>query len=405
MKYIELKDINEYKSESINPAKMQETIFELYSVPVYETGHPEYLTGKEIASSKIVVRKNDILLCKINPRINRVWIVRKESENINIASSEWIVVRNNKYNPEFLAWYFRSPKFRQLMVSEVTGIGGSLTRAQPKRVAKYPVPIMDRIIQDKIVYRLNRIQKIIDMKKKELIKLDLLIQSRFVEMFGDLADPKCVWNQVKLINVCKTPNDVKCGPFGTQLNKNEYQKKGVAVWEIPQINDEFASEPIHFLTEKKAKILESYSVIAGDIVMSRKGNIGKCAVFPEKYEKGIIHSDVLRIRVDAEQVNSQFMMRQLHYSRAIKHQIGTVSSGAIMAGINVTKLKQIYVHIPPIDLQNQFATFVHQVNKSKFVIHKFLYCTTHNTKSIIKPRLNTKESGKIRGGKPHADEF
>lgn len=405
MKYIELKDINEYKSESINPAKMQETIFELYSVPVYETGHPEYLTGKEIASSKIVVRKNDILLCKINPRINRMWIVRKESENINIASSEWIVVRNNKYNPEFLAWYFRSPKFRQLMVSEVTGIGGSLTRAQPKRVAKYPVPIMDRIIQDKIVYRLNRIQKIIDMKKKELIKLDLLIQSRFVEMFGDLADPKCVWNQVKLINVCKTPNDVKCGPFGTQLNKNEYQKKGVAVWEIPQINDEFASEPIHFLTEKKAKILESYSVIAGDIVMSRKGNIGKCAVFPEKYEKGIIHSDVLRIRVDAEQVNSQFMMRQLHYSRAIKHQIGTVSSGAIMAGINVTKLKQIYVHIPPIDLQNQFATFVHQVNKSKFVIHKFLYCTTHNTKSIIKPRLNTKESGKIRGGKPHADEF
>ena len=170
MKYIELKDINEYKSESINPAKMQETIFELYSVPVYETGHPEYLTGKEIASSKIVVRKNDILLCKINPRINRGWSVRKESENINIASSEWIVVRNNKYNPEFLAWYFRSPKFRQLMVSEVTGIGGSLTRAQPKRVAKYPVPIMDRIIQDKIVYRLNRIQKIIDMKKKELIK-------------------------------------------------------------------------------------------------------------------------------------------------------------------------------------------------------------------------------------------
>ena len=372
MKYIELKDINEYKSESINPAKMQETIFELYSVPVYETGHPEYLTGKEIASSKIVVRKNDILLCKINPRINRVWIVRKESENINIASSEWIVVRNNKYNPEFLAWYFRSPKFRQLMVSEVTGIGGSLTRAQPKRVAKYPVPIMDRIIQDKIVYRLNRIQKIIDMKKKELIKLDLLIQSRFVEMFGDLADPKCVWNQVKLINVCKTPNDVKCGPFGTQLNKNEYQKKGVAVWEIPQINDEFTSEPIHFLTEKKAKILESYSVIAGDIVMSRKGNIGKCAVFPEKYEKGIIHSDVLRIRVDAEQVNSQFMMRQLHYSRAIKHQIGTVSSGAIMAGINVTKLKQIYVHIPPIDLQNQFAAFVQQVNKSKFEVQKSL---------------------------------
>jgi len=54
MKYIELEDINEYKSESINPAKMQEMVFELYSVPVYETGHPEYLTGKQIASSKMI---------------------------------------------------------------------------------------------------------------------------------------------------------------------------------------------------------------------------------------------------------------------------------------------------------------------------------------------------------------
>ena len=77
-----------------------------------------------------------------------------------------------------------------------------------------------------------------------------------------------------------------------------------------------------------------------------------------------------------------------------------------MAGINVTKLKQIHVHIPPIDLQNQFAAFVHQVNKSKFVIYEFLYCATHNTQSIIKPRPNTKESGQTRGGgKPHADEF
>ena len=302
---------------------------------------------------------------------------------------------------EYLYWYLKSKK--EYLNS--LGRGATFKEISKKIVENIEIKLPEIEQQRKIVNKLKEVDKIIQQRKCQSRLLDGMVQSRFVEMFGDLADPKCVWNKVKLINVCKTPNDVKCGPFGTQLNKNEYQKKGVAVWEIPQINDEFTSEPIHFLTEKKAKILESYSVISGDIVMSRKGNIGKCAVFPDEYEKGIIHSDVLRIRVDAEQVNSQFMMRQLHYSRAIKHQIGTVSSGAIMAGINVTKLKQIYVHIPPIDLQNQFAAFVQQVNKSKFVIHKFLYCTTHNTKSIIKPRLNTKESGKIRGGKPHADEF
>ena len=41
-------------------------------------------------------------------------------------------------------WYFRTPQFKQKMMSEVTGIGGSLTRAQPKRVAEYLIPVIDR---------------------------------------------------------------------------------------------------------------------------------------------------------------------------------------------------------------------------------------------------------------------
>ena len=96
MKYTKLKCINQYKNKSINPAKTPDTVFEMYSVPIYETGHPEYLRGNEIASNKVIVEKNDILLCKINPRINRVWVVADESDKQNIASSEWIVIRNSE---------------------------------------------------------------------------------------------------------------------------------------------------------------------------------------------------------------------------------------------------------------------------------------------------------------------
>lgn len=138
------------------------------------------------------------------------------------------------------------------------------------------------------------------------------------------------------------------------------------MWEIPQINSAFTTKPIHFLTAEKAEQLRAYSLIPGDIAMSRKGNVGKCAIFPEEYPDGIIHSDVLRIRVDTKSVNPVFMMRQLHYSGAVTRQIELVSSGAIMAGVNVTKLKQIFVHIPPLELQNQFADFVKRIDKSKF---------------------------------------
>ena len=191
-------------------------------------------------------------------------------------------------------------------------------------------------------------------------------------MFGDLASPNCKWEIAKLVDTCASPDDIKCGPFGTQLNKDEYVHSGVAVWEIPQINSLFATTPTHYLTHEKAVQLEAYSLKPGDIAMSRKGNVGKCAVFPSKFEVGIIHSDVLRIRVDENRVLPVFMMHQLHLSGSIQHQIELVSAGAIMAGINVTKLKQINVHIPPMDLQQQFVTFIEQIDKSKFEIQQSL---------------------------------
>ena len=226
--------------------------------------------------------------------------------------------------------------------------------------------------QADIIDILGRLERIIECRKKELQKLDELIKARFVELFGDMADPACKWEKCKLVDACVNSDDIKCGPFGTQLGKDEYTTEGVAVWEIPQINSEFKTSPTHFVTEKKAAELDSYSIIPGDIAMSRKGNVGRCAVFPLSFENGIIHSDVLRIRLDATKAFPEFMMRQLHYSGDIQHQIELVSSGAIMAGINVTKLKQIFVYLPPVDLQGEFVTFVAQVDKSKSVIQKSL---------------------------------
>lgn len=403
MKYIELEDINEYKSESINPAKMQEMVFELYSVPVYETGHPEYLTGKQIASSKIVVRKNDILLCKINPRINRVWIVKKESENVNIASSEWIVVRSNKYNPEFLAWYFRSPKFRQLMVSEVTGIGGSLTRAQPKRVAKYPVPVIDRNIQDKIVYRLNKIYNIIDMKKRELAKFDSLIQARFVEMFGDPVQNTKGWS----IDTCKNLTS-KIGSGATPKGGREsYCTEGIAfVRSMNVYNNRFEYGDLAFINDEQANKLSNVTVEHKDVLLKITGaSVARCCIVPDELIPARVNQHVAIVRCK-EKILPEFlcsMFTEDNYQKLL-WRIAT-SGGATREAITKQQIENLVLIVPPMKLQEDYVRFSERVNKSKFVIHKFLYCTTHNTQSIIKPRPNTKESGKTRGGKPYADEF
>lgn len=236
-----------------------------------------------------------------------------------------------------------------------------------KELNRLEIDIPDYRVQISISGTLTKIENIIFTRQQQLQKLDELVKARFVELFGDLANPDCQWDSTRLAEACTCSDDIKCGPFGTQLSKDEYTESGVAVWEIPQINNAFQSKPTHFLTPEKATQLGAYSIISGDIAMSRKGNVGKCALFPENFADGIIHSDVLRIRVDQKRVNPIFMLCQLHFSTAVTHQIELVSSGAIMAGVNVTKLKQIYVHIPPKDLQEQFAAFIEQVNKSKAV--------------------------------------
>lgn len=248
-------------------------------------------------------------------------------------------------------------------------MGKTLNKAT---LSKVKVNIHSMQEQQEIVYVLNQATALIELHQQQLQKLDELVKARFVELFGDLASPWCKWQAERLADVCKNPDDIKCGPFGTQLNKDEYVDSGVAVWEIPQINSAFATLPTHYVTTEKAKLLDSYSVEPGDIAMSRKGNVGKCAVFPPCFKPGIIHSDVLRIRVDSNRVLPIFMMHQLHYSGSVQRQIEMVSSGAIMAGINVTKLQHILVHVPPIELQTQFAAFVEQVNKSKVAVQKSL---------------------------------
>lgn len=261
-----------------------------------------------------------------------------------------------------------------LMFYDVSGLVNGATRQKLTQsdMRKMEIPLRTMVEQKNIVCRLNKLTELISLRKQQLAKLDELVKARFVEMFGDLVAPQCEYPELKLVDICADADDIKCGPFGTQLNRDEYKAKGVAVWEIPQINSGFSEMPTHFITEEKAVILNAYSIEPGDIAMSRKGNVGKCGLFPENLKKGIIHSDVLRIRVDKRKVDSCFMMYQLHFSEAVKRQIEMVSSGAIMAGINVTKLKQIKVRIPELENQRMFAAFVERVDQQKQRVQKSL---------------------------------
>ena len=346
-------------------------------IPVYSVtnthGFCKDYFGKEVASKDKTTYKIVPQGCfAYNPSRINVGSVdwQRDQEKVIVSPLYNVFSVSDKLDNQYLYYYLKSNSTLQRI--RAVAIGSVRDNLKLDMLFEFPINVYELQIQKEIAYLLDKVKKVMGQKEEELRKLDELIKARFVEMFGDMADPRCKWDKCRLVDACADPNDIKCGPFGTQLGKDEYTDSGIEVWEIPQINSEFKTMPTHFVTKEKALNLEQYSIRPGDIAMSRKGNVGRCAVFPESFEEGIIHSDVLRIRVDDSRVAPEFMMRQLHYSGDIQHQIELVSSGAIMAGINVTKLKDIFVYVPPKALQDEFVSFVKQTDKSKVIVMKML---------------------------------
>lgn len=143
------------RTATIDPGKSPATRFELWSVPSFSEQRPETPMGSEIRSSKQVVQEGDVLLCKIVPHINRVWVVGEERGHPQIASGEWIVLRQHGCEPNYLRYCLSSPAFREEFLQTVSGVGGSLMRARPSAVAEIEVPLAPLAEQRRIVAKLD----------------------------------------------------------------------------------------------------------------------------------------------------------------------------------------------------------------------------------------------------------
>lgn len=244
------------------------------------------------------------------------------------------------------------------------GRGGTQLNIGQSDLKAWPIPLPDLREQRRIADILDKADALRAERRESITQLDALGQSIFNEMFGDALLNVQSFDELPLVELCQKKDDIKCGPFGTQLGKNEYRPTGVPLWGIRQVNSGFSVLPNEFLDKSTALRLSAYSIEENDIVMTRKGDVGKCSIYPKGKMSGIMHSDVLRIRLGKDAV-TEFVAHQLHHSRAIKRQIDLISQGAIMQGINVTKLKALRVLVPPLELQEEFARRVVVVENLK----------------------------------------
>ena len=141
---------------SVVPAKQPDQRFELYSVPSFPKGAPEQLYGSEIGSSKQKVAPGSVLLCRINPRINRVWMVGDAGGEPQIASTEWVALPQTRgMTPRFVMHALRAPSVRRHLTHSVSGVGGSLMRVRMDALWRTRIPLAPLPEQHRIVARIE----------------------------------------------------------------------------------------------------------------------------------------------------------------------------------------------------------------------------------------------------------
>ena len=222
--------------------------------------------------------------------------------------------------------------------------------------------------QAKIVEILERCEGIITSRKLEIKNLDELVKARFVEMFGNPEINSMKWNE--------QPLSEKLDVLGGYAFKSEQfdEEQGIPVLRIGNVNAGYFKS-VNMVYWKKDESLERYAIYPGDLVMSLTGTVGKddygnVCILGSDYEKYYLNQRNAKLEI--KNGLDKVYLSQLLKFEGIKKKLTGISRGVRQANIANKDILNLVVPIPPIELQNQFAEFVKQVNKSKVAVQKAL---------------------------------
>ncbi|MCD7136517.1 restriction endonuclease subunit S [Limosilactobacillus balticus] len=244
--------------------------------------------------------------------------------------------------------------------------GATMKHVVKKDFENMLIPYPSLIEQRKIAYILDKLKESMSKRSQELKKLDELIKARFVEMFGDPVNNQKGWKISKIEDVVENNKyAIKAGPFGSALKKEFYVSQGYKVYGQEQVIRNDPSFGSYYISKDKYEELKNCKVKAGDILISLVGTYGKLLIIPQNYEPGIINPRLMKVSFNRALINSLYF-KYFFQSDAEKKILINNTHGGTMGILNVKIIRNIKIPLPPISLQNEFANFVRQVDKSKF---------------------------------------
>ena len=226
---------------------------------------------------------------------------------------------------------------------------------------KEPINIPDIETQRKISQIFGKIDALITSRKEQRTKLDQIVKSRFIELFGDPEINPYGWEQVTVEDVCTS---IVRGPFGSALKKEFFVEPDQTTYKVYEQKHAIQKSAVigtYYVSAEKYNELRRFECHPGDILMSCSGTMGELYQLPPDSEKGIINQALCKFTLNSRMLPIAF----LAYMKETIGNLETKGSG-IQNIAAVSYVKAMPINLPPMTVQNQFAAFVEQTDKSKY---------------------------------------
>ena len=315
--------------------------------------------------AKQIVQLNDILVSTVRPNLNAVTIIDNETKNKMVASTGFCVLRaSEKIEPRYLFYFVQSPTFINSMTAQATG--ASYPAVSNSIVKSSHIPLPDLPTQRRIADTLDKVSEGITLCRKMRDELDLMVKAKFVEMFGALGEDKFNWGMTTLGVCCelnpKRPRDIPDDMDVSFVAMPSVTEKGQIDTSVIKPYSEvrkgftyFAENDVLF-----AKITPCMENGKGCVAKGLTNAIGA----------GSTEFHVLRPIRGKSNPYWLYYLTVIPGFRENARKVMTGTGGQLR--VPITYLDNLPVLLPPIELQEQFATFVSKIDKSRLTIQQVL---------------------------------
>ena len=311
--------------------------------------------------AKQLIKKNDILVSTVRPNLNAVAVIENETDNLMVASTGYCVLRcKDDADVLYMFNFCQSPYFIEDMTTQATG--ASYPAVSTSIVKSSLIPYYSIEEQHEIAKKIDAVSNLIALRKQQLSKLDELVKSRFIEMFGDINTNEKAWESQPLGELCTIVRGGSPRPIENYLD-------GDVPW--IKIGDATKGDNVYLHSTKEHIIQDgvkkSRMVKAGSLIFANCGvSLGFARIITFD---GCIHDGWLAMEDIDVRIDKVFLLQSLNQ---MTEHFRSIAPAGTQPNLNTAIMKAYVQIIPPMKLQKEYIGFVEQVEKSKLEIQKSL---------------------------------